>query len=290
MKTIDINIIKWIQNNLRNNVLDYLLYGITQLGDVYIFILLLAILYWTVNKRFAYKFFFTFMVSAGINNAIKVLVARERPYKIDGIESIISDTSGYSFPSGHSQAVAVGFYGLMDEYGKNSRMLRYLLIAILILVPFSRMYLGQHFLTDVLIGVVLGIALAYLLFKLFDLMKDKEHIYPLYLIPVIVLTLILFLGKDYDTYKELYVIGGGYIGFSVGYALEKLYVKHEVNAPLNIKIIKVLIGLVTVAIIYLGLKAIFPKESMLFDGIRYMVVAFHAALGAPYLFIKVFKE
>ena len=40
------------------------------------------------------------------------------------------------------------------------------------------MYLGQHYLTDVIVGAIIGILMSILAFKLFDLMKDKEHIYP----------------------------------------------------------------------------------------------------------------
>lgn len=288
---LDLSFVKWIQKVLGSNFLDVIMFGITQLGDMYAFILLAVILYWAVNKKFAYKFFLAFVGSSLVNSVFKVIVKRPRPYKL-GAESIFTETHGYSFPSGHSQAAGVIYYSMMDEYGKKNKVIKYIVISFLILVPFSRIYLGQHFLTDVIVGALVGIVMSYFMFKLFDMMKDKEHIYPLFVIPVIVVLLIVlaFFKKDYGDFKDLYVAAGGYVGFTAGYALEKIYVKHNVNTSITNRILKVLIGLVGVAIVYFGLKFIFPANNLILDAIRYMFVALFAAFGAPYLFTLIFPN
>lgn len=290
INNIDISIVKFIQNYLSFGLLDYIMYGITQLGDLYAFILLAVILYWAIDKRFAYKFFFAFVGSALVNSVLKVIVQRPRPYNEPGIESVFTKTHGYSFPSGHSQATGVIFYSMNNEFGKKNKIIRGLLIALLVLVPLSRVYLGQHYLTDVIAGASIGILMSYLMFKLFDLMKDKEHIYPLFIIPVIVVIMIIFRNGDYGSYKDLFVAAGGYIGFTSGYAIEKIYVKHDVKTNIQNKILKVLIGLIGVAIVYFGLKFVFPNNNLLLDSLRYALVALFAALGAPFLFAKIFKN
>lgn len=309
---IDVSIIKMIQS-LRNPVFDYLFYGITQLGDKFVFMGIVAILYWTYNKRFAYKFLFAYLGSAVVNSVLKVIVRRPRPYvegaTFDAEGNILTDgqmvsvrnnvfdatTDGYSFPSGHSQSTGVIFYSFKNEFSNRAKWIIYALVALLVLVPFSRMYLGQHYLTDVLVGSIIGVVAAYLMFIVFEKMGDKEHLYPLLGIPVIVVLLLVFVITKgaYDSYKDLYVAGGGYIGFTVGYLVEKLYVKHNVKTTFLNKVLKVLIGLVGVLVLYVGLSKGFKaihKESLVLDFLRYGIIALYASLGAPALFKLIFKD
>lgn len=288
IKEIDIAIIRWLQNNLRSNFLDFIMNLLTHLGDVYIFILIVALIYWTIDKKFAYKFALAFIASAAINTTLKNIFNRPRPFK-EGLTSVSSETHGSSFPSGHSQASGVMFYSLNNEYGKKNKIVKTYAYIILFLVPFTRMYLGQHYLTDVLFGSIIGILVSILMFKLFDLMNDREHIYPLFLIPIFLLIMIIFHNKGYGNAKDLFVAGGGYIGFTIGYAIEKLYIKHNVDTTLLNKIIKIIIGLIIVVLVYVVLKTLFPTNSLIFDSIRYFLVAISAASLVPYIYTKIFK-
>ena len=96
---------------------------------------------------------------------MKLLCRVPRPWVLDENFTIVEEAreaaSGYSFPSGHSQS-AVGTFGGLAVTGKN-KVLRWIFIAIAVLVPFSRMYLGVHTLWDVLIGSCLALMLVALL-------------------------------------------------------------------------------------------------------------------------------
>lgn len=286
---IDLSIVKWIQNTFSTNVVDFIMLAITQLGDKFFFILVAVIIYWTVSKKFAYKLTISFIGSAAVNVVLKNIFLRPRPY-LEGAISIGPKTHGTSFPSGHSQAAGVLFYSLNDEYGKKYKYMRYLAIAILILVPLSRVYLGQHYLTDVITGSIIGIISAFIGFKMFDLMKDKEHIYPLFAIPIFIILLILLYPKGYGDVKDIFVASGGFIGFVSGYAIEKVYIRHNVKTSFTNKVIKVLIGLIIIVVLYFGQKLIFPDESLIFDLVRYGVIAFSATAAIPYLFTLIFKD
>lgn len=109
-----------------------------------------------------------------LNIALKVLFRRERP-----IESIIEE-SGYSFPSGHSMT-SLAFYGfLIYLLYKSSiqKKLKILLITILgiiiMLIGTSRIYLGVHYLSDVLAGFSFTLAYLIIFTKLItNYMKEK---------------------------------------------------------------------------------------------------------------------
>lgn len=292
---MDLEIVKIIQQ-LRNPVFDWLFYIITQIGDQYFFIALVAVIYWTVNKKYAHKFVFTYMLTAIVNTGIKEIVQRIRPFYYDGVQTEPRwETSGYSFPSGHSQAAGALGYMAYDVSKKLSKKwIWYIGIAIMVLVPFSRVYLGQHFLSDVIVGVTLSFILAHYIFKLVDKMGDNEHIYTLMLAPLFVLSLFFVQNSD------LYVAAGGFVGFAVGYYLEKQYVQYDVKTDFWKQVLKVVIGLVIAIALKEGLKLVLPYSideefnpttlDLIFDFFRYLLIGVWAAVGAPLVFKYVFKR
>lgn len=109
-----------------------------------------------------------------LNYILKVIIRRPRPV----VNQLISEI-GFSYPSGHSM-VGTAFYGLLlylvykyvnNKYLKYSLMV--LLSIIIIFVPLSRVYLGVHYTSDVLVGFLISIV--YLIF-LIDYLKDKKYV------------------------------------------------------------------------------------------------------------------
>lgn len=95
-----------------------------------------------------------------LNRTLKLVFQRPRPHFDDPVISI----TGYSFPSGHTMAATV-LFGVLAAYffaqtsGRRARLLIVLAAATVIaLVGFSRMYLGVHYLSDVLSAIAEGLA------------------------------------------------------------------------------------------------------------------------------------
>ena len=125
-----------------------------------IFIILFFILYFI--NFINIKELIQFGLLAIIVYFIKSIVKRKRPYHNNfiinksninhGDEKIKLNSDSYSFPSGHASISLLLYFILRRKY-KNYN---YILPIIPILVGFSRIYLGVHYITDVICGFILG--------------------------------------------------------------------------------------------------------------------------------------
>lgn len=102
------------------------------------------------------------MVSAIINNVIKIIVARERP----GINPLVIETT-YSFPSGHSM-ISILFFGTLlyiinrEDY-KYKKVFNIIIPAYILMVGISRIYLGVHYFSDCISGYLIALIILIIL-------------------------------------------------------------------------------------------------------------------------------
>ena len=130
---------------------------ITKLGNWYTLIIItLGFLIFDGKKTFKYISINLATVTL-LNQGLKLLFQRPRP------ELNIIAATGYSFPSGHSM-VSMAFYGFLvymllktNHSNKYKIIGSILLFMIILMIGFSRIYLGAHYVTDVLAGFALGI-------------------------------------------------------------------------------------------------------------------------------------
>lgn len=107
------------------------------------------------------------------NLLLKPLIARVRPYDFDpSIVLLIPKEKDFSFPSGHTLASFEGAVSLI-LYHKKSGIAAVVLAS---LIAFSRLYLMVHYPLDVITGVILGTAFAFIASRLADILIKKASI------------------------------------------------------------------------------------------------------------------
>ena len=142
---------------------------VTYFGDEIAFMLAAFILFWCVDKRTGYYAFLAGLFGTIANQFLKIACRIPRPWVLDPdftiVESARAAATGYSFPSGHTQN-AVSTFGAAAVMTKR-RWVRRTCIALVVLVPFSRMYLGVHTPLDVGVAFLMAAALLAALYPAF---------------------------------------------------------------------------------------------------------------------------
>ena len=162
------SILLFLQNYVRNPVLNALLIPFTLSNNAGIScILIVAVfIYFKSLRKAGILMGISLLLEFLLNNLIiKNLFARIRPYEmIDGLILLVGKAPDYSFPSGHTGsafALAVVIFMVMDR--------KYGIIALILasLMGFSRLYVGIHYPSDVLGGVILGVVTSVIAVKCF---------------------------------------------------------------------------------------------------------------------------
>ena len=226
---------------------------VTMLGEETIYVAILGFVYWALDKAYGIYLGENLMTALVLNPMVKNVFSRNRPYaahkeikclKAVEPEADIYDMTaqGYSFPSGHSTN-AMTLYGSLALYGKK-RFLTVIGIVMPLLIGISRVCLGVHYPTDVLVGWLLG-GVAILLTAL--LRRTVKTNWVRY-----VILLALFIpGCFYCKSDDYFTALGMAIGFFAAAVFEERVVKFEnTRNPLRMAL-RVVGGLA----LFLGLNA-----------------------------------
>ncbi|MCF7953417.1 MAG: phosphatase PAP2 family protein [Spirochaetales bacterium] len=278
---LGVEILQWIQQ-FRSPFMDAVFQGITMLGEVTLYIVILTAVYWCFSKEYGAEMTFTLLFSGLVNSSLKLAFHTQRPIGIEGIASLREHTAtGYSFPSGHTQSAASFWFFLMLT---QKRLWTYLIGGVLMfLVAFSRLYLGVHWPMDVVGGILFALFSVYLgrwLFRIgFSDGNSRTRLIP----PAfgIVLLPLVFIIQD----ENLTKVGGMMIGALYGLLVERRWILSVIPKETVKRILRFIIGIIILLLIKEAGKLILPPSNWA-DTIRYILIGFWAAAGAPWFFKK----
>ncbi|MDD2492511.1 MAG: phosphatase PAP2 family protein [Bacilli bacterium] len=289
MKDFEISIIKTLRE-LSTPFIDGLLQAITFLGEQYVLIAVLAVVYFIFDKRSGQRIAYAIFTSISFNGAIKGVVKYERPFVYDtSYEPVRVETAtGYSFPSGHTQNASVTYTSLALQFKK--KWLFWIVGIIIFLIGISRVGLGVHYPKDVLFGWIFGIGCAFLgnyLHHKFE--HDFKKLALLYVITFAIFLpfVFIFWRKDFSDikiYRDFYTGYAMFAGFIAGSLWERKVLDFDCQAPLGKKLIRLLGAIICVMLTQFGLDMLFPEGFILLDMLRYFLVSFVTLGLYPILF------
>lgn len=287
---------------IRIPFMDKLLSLLTNLAGETVFIAASIIVFWCISKKCGYYMFTVGFLGTIINQFLKLWFRIPRPWVKDPdfsiVESARAEAAGYSFPSGHTQN-AFAVMGAPARYTKKL-WLRIVLSVFIVIIAFSRMYLGVHTPLDVGVSCIVGLILVFAIYPIFEKMDENPRaVYIMFGIFIILAAaFILFIEfyhfpADIDVVnieegsKNAYMILFCAIGLLLVFFVDRNYINFTTDAVWWAQLLKLALGLGIALGIKAGLKApllAFFGGHNIAHGVRYFIVVLFAGIIWPMTF------
>ena len=290
------------------------------LGDEEFYLVVMPAIYWCYDSRIGVKVGLLLMLSNGVNAFFKFLFHAPRPFWLsDNVTPMVTETS-FGVPSGHAQNAASvwGFFATVTK----KTWIRVLFVCLILLIGVSRLYLGVHFLLDVLAGWLIGLLLLWLFNKNFDRIqarvlhwsKVKQWFGAIAVSGIMILIpgLIKLININWEIKPEYLlniqshlpdfelnpfsldgVISAAAVVFGIFAGLilvHKIIPLGKVKADIVQIFFRFIIGTAGALAIWMGLKLVFPDDiavvSEILRFIRYGLLGLWVSAGAPFIFLK----
>ena len=273
-----------IVQQIHGPVLDSIFRIITFLGTERFYLLLLPLIFWCVDLGLGARLAVILLLSVYFNFGLKDLLQQPRPFDIDPSVQL-SDTQGYGLPSGHAQSSVV-VWGFIATW-INKTWFRMVAILLVILIGFSRIFLGVHFPTDVLAGWVVGVIILGVYLTARPVLERKllELSLGMQMLVALVLPLALMAIRPTEgTIFPMAILAGT----GVGLTLTRRYVSFVVIGSWWRRTLRFLIGGSVVFALYLGIRVAFSSEGsvlyLMLGYLGYGLIGMWISFGAPLLF------
>lgn len=288
----------WFLESIRTPFLTLFFQFWTLFGEEMLIFGIICLLYWCIDKNLAYKIAFTMFISGMLVQNLKIVFRIERPWIRDPnftpVQDVIDTATGYSFPSGHTQS-STSFFGTIAIWFKKARY-RIVCIIVILMVGFSRMYLGVHTPADVIVSMILTTLTAVVASYIFDLCVDTDKhdlliaiAFAVMSVFTIVLSVVL-VNKGYIEMihaADCCKLAGAGLGAATGWYIERKYIKFDTKERnILIQILKLAVGIGIAVAIKSGFKIIFG-DSLMVNVLRYFVTVLWILAVYPFIILKI---
>jgi membrane-associated phospholipid phosphatase len=288
------------------------------LGTEDFFLLVLPVLYWSVDSSLGMRVGFILLFNQALNGLFKVALAGPRPYWMSDKVLPLASESSFGLPSGHAESAA-GVWGIMGAY-INKAWSWALAILIIFLIGLSRVYLAVHFPLDVLLGWLIGGLTLWLFIARWNrtaawLKRQSTGLQVglSFLVSMLMIVLDYLIVLSRSAYvldpawstnilridealpqpfaiSGLVTVAGMFFGLGLGLAWMERGGGFHASGPLMTRALCYLVGLVGILVFWYGLGAVLPRGEtvlpLVLRYLRYTLVGFWVTGGAPWLFAR----
>jgi membrane-associated phospholipid phosphatase len=286
-------------------------------GTADFYLLIMPILYWCVEASLGLRVGLILVISSSLNGVLKLVFHTPRPYWIDTRVKAYAIEPTFGLPSGHAQNGAA-IWGLAAVHAQK-RWFTWLCGVAVFLIGVSRLVLGVHFLSDLVLGWAVGAGLLCLFTRfdrpVFDWLKRQplswlwafcalssaalmlmllaaDRALDGWQLPTAWVTLLLSAGKQMIDPRNLdgvFTMGGIWLGLTGGAVwLFRIFGGFQPQKNWIPRALSYLVGLAGVLVLWYGLGAVFPRNadvlSYFLRYARYFMLGAWISAGAPWLF------
>lgn len=292
----------------------------TFLGFEEFYLFVAPVIFWCIDMRLGLSLGLRLMISGALNTILKLAFHQPRPYWIDKRVIAYGTESSFGIPSGHAQNAVVFWGSIAAWISQGWAWITAIIIAFFI--GFSRLYLGVHFPTDVILGWAIGALLLWAFMRWEAPVLTWVRKYPpsKQIAITLIASLVLILAgttikwslqnwqlpeewrqtahladPNADPINPLNLAGivsnaAVFFGLAAGGIIMASRGGFNAGGPILKRIIRFLLGIAGVFLIWYGLGAVFPHGEYLgafiLRYIRYGLVGFWVSGLAPMLFIR----
>lgn len=194
-----------------SEIIDKFFLSITIFGEFWLPTLICAIIYWCIDFRAGVYLFSLASFNVFVTHFSKMIACVYRPWILDSrinpSKLAVPFATGYSFPSGHSAMSSSTLGGYAFIFRKH-KIVPILLVGLILLIGFSRLWLGVHTPQDVIVGLLIGLVLVFAVNPLINWAEkdDKRYMYLLAVINILAISALIYM-TYFNTYRMDYVSG-----------------------------------------------------------------------------------
>ena len=286
--------------------------GFSFLGTEDFFLIFLSFIYFGFDSTLGARLFVMLLFSAQVNSLLKIAIHLPRPSWIDPSVKAIATESTYGLPSGHAQIAANTWTFVANETKRTWAWVA--AIILILLVSLSRLYLGAHFLSDVIGGWLVGVIILMIVWRVEKPVTGwlaKLNLWSQIGVAFSAAVVVALLGiivraavaaspdpaawagfaKDARNLDSIISGAGAIFGVSVGLAMMNRFARFDAKGAWWKRVARFAIGVIGVVAIRFGLGAIFPNHpeaiAFIFRFVRYALLLWWLVFVTPWVCLKI---